>query len=1126
MGAGGLQGHVNGQPFPFQSSGRGAFIDDGDTMLVRLADSRLAFWHRPTGNIEPIDPPEVANEMAGGGGLWIAFAALKPDSKTFGNQIGVRTKAGPGSVAADGTCAWITNYLDGAGVTIWKPADNDGQATETTVPAFAPIELQALPRGRAIWRGGAHGVSVPRPFFPDAMKLKLAEAADGTPWICYWSNNLPGLVLQVDGADEGYILEPRGLAFDHDVLPLGPGVVVVWSKTEGEGPADLVKVYADRTTIRFDVDWEGAARVVPRWQKFGGASSSEPELPTIVRPLWMGFFEFEGGHSTVGNCLLAVRKITDVDAPVVVADETASVVSGNVLGHFVVGATVEEVEERAKRVRFRPVAYWDANRWPRWPNLPAGAWTCVRGYCPKSMTLEAFEQDMRTILASAPAVPIALIGQQYTSNDGLIAFQGVAHAGPRDSSQLKRLAAVYLRLARDFNRVEAILLFSGRGRVGGLEDHPDLIPFWQKVNASVRVPAFAPVEDFMDPWKVTFKSFDPIIQTGKPFVEVVDLGNGVTVKFEKDANDELHTSVFKDGTLQDRSGSPRKVLVGGAAPKPVEPKPVEPKPVEPEPKPAAEGVTLKTHDGHFLRLKLGVVDALAVGEEEAMRVAAERQDDGTVAFRVGDFYLGAKDGGGSALVAVRKVSDGPAGWERFGLVAADSAGFAMQSMSGKFVAAEGGGGREVVVNRDSAGIWETLRPSKPLFAATLKKIKGVTNADGRRWRAQGGSYFPFGASLFWAPWGWQNDRARTQKNLEYAASRHHYTRNLFEVGGSSWSDRVIDPMVAGYVDNLKSLLDAAYGTYGLKTLGTIFGGGTGADPNVVTDKVIEAVLGREEAIQYFEVANEAFQNFTDRDLLRRLARKMRDAFPMLLVATSSPNVFASPADFDLDGPANAFTMHPERQRGDDDWRQGRQLVDAWTNPFAGDANEPGGFESSVEVLTDALRLTVQRLVGITSGCASVVFHCGAGIRGGGAADLARGRKSNLWEYGAAYDDVVQMSERAAALIPQEAPNWRTFKGHWVDTRLFADMIWVDDPNFDHGCVRVYGSYSDAQWVANVFGVKRFVNLTQKAGAYRVKAYDVATGQLAMDRQVANDETFKLDGDPNGTSKAYVIIGTR
>ncbi len=413
---------------------------------------------------------------------------------------------------------------------------------------------------------------------------------------------------------------------------------------------------------------------------------------------------------------------------------------------------------------------------------------------------------------------------------------------------------------------------------------------------------------------------------------------------------------------------------------------------------------------------------------------------------------------------------------------------------------------------------------------TKHKASGLVVANGKGVRDDNGAFFPLGTSLFWAWWGWKHDQARTKQNAEEVAGWIDYARLFGEVGGASWEDRTIDPRESDYEDIGKACTDDLFGRLGIRTQLTIFAGGSGASTSQTMQKVKNIIRGRQEAFISAEISNEGKLS---KEEMRALAQELQSAFPGLLVATTSPG--AGPWDassFDLDI-CGLGTDHPERQPGDEDWRQVRQGCEIMGLPKVKDDNEPPGFESSIAVLGDPLRLACLRIVGILSGMVCYVHHTGAGIRGGGAADLARGRKSNLWEYdGLDGRDDLAAAARAYRLvegsIPAEAPNWRGVKGHWSDTRLFADMVWSDNPAaFDHGCVRVYGSYTDNAYAEIVFGVRRYVMLTQKAGGYNVQAIDIGSGATVLQRPLADGETFRLEGDPTGGSNsAALIIGTR
>jgi len=69
-------------------------------------------------------------------------------------------------------------------------------------------------------------------------------------------------------------------------------------------------------------------------------------------------------------------------------------------------------------------------------------------------------------------------------------------------------------------------------------------------------------------------------------------------------------------------------------------------------------------------------------------------------------YVCAEGGGGREVVANR---DTIAEWETFGLIDRGNGYYALQADNGQYLCAEGGGGREVVANRDAIAEWETFR---------------------------------------------------------------------------------------------------------------------------------------------------------------------------------------------------------------------------------------------------------------------------------------------------------------------------------------------------------------------------------------------------------------------------------
>jgi hypothetical protein len=71
-------------------------------------------------------------------------------------------------------------------------------------------------------------------------------------------------------------------------------------------------------------------------------------------------------------------------------------------------------------------------------------------------------------------------------------------------------------------------------------------------------------------------------------------------------------------------------------------------------------------------------------------------------------YVCAEGGGGREVVANRNAVNA---WETFKLLNLGNNNVALQAYNGQYVCAEGGGGREVVANRNAVNAWETFRSS-------------------------------------------------------------------------------------------------------------------------------------------------------------------------------------------------------------------------------------------------------------------------------------------------------------------------------------------------------------------------------------------------------------------------------
>ena len=299
-GTAGLPGSVNRRPYPFATYGRGCWRDD-DTILVALisAGGALHGWQPfadPNGiAVWPVDPRGF-NAIAGGGGNYGALVA--GGAPVLFGTLGDLPGAGAADVALDGTTVYKTDYFAEYGLTLvapdgtvrtlreapapsparfrWRTAIAANGAT-VPIPSAPAYDYRALEGGKAFWPGGAYGRAPVRPYFPDAMNIKLATILD-EDWLIYWSGAANAIVLHPDGASEGYLFVSSTM-FDHDMIALGAELVVASSLTQGEGPNDLTVFHASRSGIRYVI----GSGPMPAWGALA-TTPPEPEPPDPVPP--------------------------------------------------------------------------------------------------------------------------------------------------------------------------------------------------------------------------------------------------------------------------------------------------------------------------------------------------------------------------------------------------------------------------------------------------------------------------------------------------------------------------------------------------------------------------------------------------------------------------------------------------------------------------------------------------------------------------------------------------------------------------------------------------------------------------------------------------------------------------
>lgn len=309
------------------------------------------------------------------------------------------------------------------------------------------------------------------------------------------------------------------------------------------------------------------------------------------------------------------------------------------------------------------------------------------------------------------------------------------------------------------------------------------------------------------------------------------------------------------------------------------------------------------------------------------------------------------------------------------------------------------GGTRVVIPCDAELPAITLTKATPPIVGR----RGPVRLQGRTLVDDDGPFLGLGASLFWALWGEQHDPERLDRNLAWLAERGvDYVRILGQVGGVSWSDRLINPRASEYWLTVDALL-ARLARHGLRAQVTIFGEAgllSSAERTALVRRWAERAAATPERFLLLEIANEHWSTgLDDVDELRMLGAEasLRTTVLVALSATRTATASLMCAVY-ADSPADLVSMHYDRNRADGLWGSVRQpygflseydktckgrITDVATN------NEPIGPESSVRADSAPLRLIMGAVNTWVTGDVSYVFHAGAGIRGGGAADINR-----------------------------------------------------------------------------------------------------------------------------------------
>ena len=431
-GAGGVPASVDGRPLPV-SVGGFAWLD-ADT-VVGQDGSDAAGWKVVALNVRTSTKNVLAStgasDVVGGGGRWQADLKTNP-TRCFGS-LGDKPGACVYAAGPGGTIAWKRSYQAPSGLTLSSPGVPD-----VDVPDANPLDVHVLGPGMAVWsepgRLRAIGRPVPTTARP-AGRTRVVTAA-GDEWLVYFAEGT-GLVAEVQG--EGYVLEPRAVAFNHDAVAVGDEVIVGWSTTQGERAGDLVTCAVSRQGgVRFLIDPEGTGRQVPLWQSFAASGPSGQTSGPVAtvrahpRKLWMApFYSFSERYGdtpidryrTYANAITVVgddraavprdlARLYPLGLPLIVdgslsADMVAPYL-GTIVAWWVAGATAAALESAVALATSLPekpiIAYldhgldvdWPATR-PAW--ISSRVWPGIQCYRLAGESIAAMQDRMERLCA-------------------------------------------------------------------------------------------------------------------------------------------------------------------------------------------------------------------------------------------------------------------------------------------------------------------------------------------------------------------------------------------------------------------------------------------------------------------------------------------------------------------------------------------------------------------------------------------------------------------------------------------------------------------------------------------------------------------------------------------------------
>src|SRR5258708_2674909 len=360
---------------------------------------------------------------------------------------------------------------------------------EGTAPVWIPAgvvgdadSLQIIGSQRALWFDGQHAQSAGIPPIRPALPVSNPRRVEvgGEVWLVYWSNGT-GMIAQLDGATDGYILETRPICFHMDAgCPDGTqDLLVVWSAPRGGGPGALVR------------------RVVARTQPRVALAPPQPAPVTIGRfdhPVLIAPFKDPLGESDAPAEVVVNQTGQRTARPCIVAEDSlAQPRSGPLLGIYSeAGFDVDVRYALALAAQFHTrlfLAHDSIRAWTLPPGLRAWDVPLLELYLAQgeslAVTLARHHQQAQALLA------------QWPHDCGLIPmFYCQGGAPPHEVWPVGDVLALLARLSEIVNlspRFKVVLPFAWR-RDNGIDRHGELRATFQSLlEASPGLPNLTPV---------------------------------------------------------------------------------------------------------------------------------------------------------------------------------------------------------------------------------------------------------------------------------------------------------------------------------------------------------------------------------------------------------------------------------------------------------------------------------------------------------------------------------------------------------------------------------------------------------------------------------------------------------